>query len=209
MLSWRSRRKPSETHLFSHRTPTEPTANPASNRHTRFRASTGDLPAQRVCRRHPGRPCKCWRELQGLVGTKADASPRPAQELVRGEVVLRPDGWTPFVRTLEPDHVATIADDIVRVTEAEVVVWLGSGAGRMSAESQADERQCMVQLLRDAQTFTALPAREKRGLVHMIGRAASAPRRPGLHGGAELHRVALRKRSCRAQAAEIARCGRD
>jgi hypothetical protein len=64
--------------------------------------------------------------------------------------VLRPDRWTPFVRTYEPDQVATIADDIVRVTEAEVVPWLGSGAGRMSGESPADERQCMVQLLRDA-----------------------------------------------------------
>lgn len=112
---------------------------------------------------------KCWRELQDLFGAKADTSPRPAYELVRGEVVLRPDGWTPFVRTLDPDQVATIADDMVRVTEAEVVAWLESGASRMTAEAHADERQYMMQLLRDAQTFTALLARERRGLVYMIG----------------------------------------
>lgn len=55
---------------------------------------------------------KCWREMQAAFNVWAD-SPRPAAELVRGAVTFVDEGaYHAFERTLTPEEVAAIADDL-------------------------------------------------------------------------------------------------
>lgn len=115
---------------------------------------------------------KCWRELQALFGAKPQGPARPAYELVSGEVVMHHDGWEPFIRSLDPNQVASVAQDVGHVTKADVEAWLlDSRTEPLNAEDRDrdEELRYVMQYLGDAKTFTEQLALEERGLVYLIG----------------------------------------
>lgn len=103
---------------------------------------------------------KAWRDLQAITGPM-----RPAYRLFEGDVTLSSDGysWTPCVRALPPDVIATIADDLIRITPASVRkrfrLW---GASALDADY-------VVQYLETARIFVRGLARDGRGMAYLIG----------------------------------------
>lgn len=113
---------------------------------------------------------KCWRELQALLELQEPLQPRPAYGLVRGNVTMTGEGWIPFVRLVEPDEVAEIADDLTLVEPAHVTEMLTARtASFYPGETIETAEQYIVPYLRDAQKFTRELAGRGDAFVYKIG----------------------------------------
>ena len=105
---------------------------------------------------------KCWAELQDLFGS------RPASLLVQGSVTHTSYGWIPHLDVLDPETVGAVAEDLARVTEADVVAsGVRSYRGRGTPAEDADEY--VMHFLAEARTFTKSLTTDGLGLIYMIG----------------------------------------
>lgn len=103
---------------------------------------------------------KCWTCLQRLFDVDSD-HPRPAAELVRGDVTMTELGWIPYERVLDPDEVAAIADDVERfVSDGDLIEPVPCRFASCDA---------LRAYLEDAKDFLSDLRAAHYGLVYLIG----------------------------------------
>lgn len=110
---------------------------------------------------------KCWRELQILLGSPVGDSPRPAAQLVQGQVTDTDMGWIPHEQALSPEEVGAIAADLATVGESDIRKALPRFNRPDDSEDQ--EFEYVAQYLAEAKKFTAHLASQGYGLVYLIG----------------------------------------
>jgi hypothetical protein len=105
---------------------------------------------------------KAWSELQWLTAPVVDgAAVRPAHRMFEGQVTFTDTGWISWVRALMPNEVATIARDLLTITDVEVDARF--------AASPPDDLAYVKQFLQSAREFAVAAATAERGFVYMIG----------------------------------------
>ncbi|MCQ9165956.1 MULTISPECIES: hypothetical protein [unclassified Arthrobacter] len=112
---------------------------------------------------------KPWRDLRDLLGMPRDKPPRPAFELLRGEVKEYGYGWLPYERVLGPQDIAGVARDLARL---DLAAMYQAYSSLVSPDWAAimDGRRCTVEsYARKARVFTARLAERGQGLVYSIG----------------------------------------
>ncbi len=110
---------------------------------------------------------KAWPALQALTEPgPGEQSPRAAYRMFEGQVTMHDLGWDPWVRTILPEEVPGIRDDLCGIVDAEVRAWAESGPGSRDAGS---ELQYVLDYLKRAQEFVVGLAADGRGMVYEIG----------------------------------------
>lgn len=110
---------------------------------------------------------KAWRELQGMTRPSGGtAPPRPAFRMFEGEVRMCDGGWESWVRTIVPDEVAAIRDDLWRIGARDIDA--SATPARYGGDIEG-EREYVYTFLRRAQEFMVGLADRGRGMVYMIG----------------------------------------
>lgn len=112
---------------------------------------------------------KAWSALQALTLPAAD-EPRgtTAYRMFEGSVTPTEYGWEPWIRTILPDEVAGIRDDLRSIDDDRVLAW--ARTWRHPYEGDEDEELSYVrQFLDRAREFVERLARDGRGMVYMIG----------------------------------------
>ena len=109
---------------------------------------------------------KCWRELQVLLGPESGVTGRPALQLVEGQVTHVGVGWIPYERALSPAQVQAVAADLATVGESDIRRLSSAFVHRDDPEQEFDY---VAEYLAAAQEFTAVLAKDRRGLVYLIG----------------------------------------
>lgn len=109
---------------------------------------------------------KAWPALQALTRpTPDDGVVRAAYRMFEGDVTMHDMGWDPWVRTILPEEVPAIRDDLCAIGEARLQARiLGGRSGRAE-----DELRYTLDYLRLAQGFTESLAMDGRGFVYLIG----------------------------------------
>ncbi|WP_115790446.1 DUF1877 family protein [Arthrobacter silvisoli] len=111
---------------------------------------------------------KAWRHLQFFTSpVEPGLPPRPAFRMFEGEVAMHDMGWDPWVRTLTPPDVFTVARDLEDVTDDELELRLRESS--FFSRDPEGEVGYAVNYLRQAQAFVTNLAAEGRGMVYMIG----------------------------------------
>jgi hypothetical protein len=108
---------------------------------------------------------KSWGYLQRYL---AESGPRPAAELVAGDVTHTDRGWISHRGLLSPSRVESVAADLSTITQAQLQTFFGV------SETEGTERDmedyCYVSsCLARAVEFTAEVAASGRGIVYWIG----------------------------------------
>lgn len=112
---------------------------------------------------------KAWSALQDLT--------RPAPEnpgagasyrMFEGEVEMNDFGWDPWARTILPEEVPAIRDDLCSIDQARVQAWAHAWRGPYAARDEPDVRYVLDYLER-AQEFVQSLVAVGRGMVYLIG----------------------------------------
>ncbi|WP_438855072.1 hypothetical protein [Agromyces sp. M3QZ16-3] len=109
---------------------------------------------------------KAWSVLQAMTAPEAIGDPpRAAFRMFEGRVTHHSAGWDAWIRTIVPEEVVAIRDDLERLITAESERrTTGVGA---AADPDADDY--VGRYLRSALEFVAGLAVDGRGMVYMIG----------------------------------------
>jgi hypothetical protein len=110
---------------------------------------------------------KCWHELQVLLGPESGVTDRPSLQLVEGRITDVGMGWIPYERALSPVQVQAVAADLATIGDSDIRRLLPA-LNRWN-DSPEQEYRYVAEYLAAAQEFTTALARNRRGLVYMIG----------------------------------------
>ncbi|MGA7203054.1 MAG: hypothetical protein WBX27_00325 [Specibacter sp.] len=108
---------------------------------------------------------KSWWELQQLLGGREPGAPRPAYELVRGDVTHYGYGWIPYDRVLAAEEVLAVANDLA----AGLYQACAASFSPDLAAIMYERRSYVESNLGAARTFTAQLAGQGLGLIYSIG----------------------------------------
>lgn len=112
---------------------------------------------------------KVWSALQSLTrpgpGSPAAGS---CYRMFEGNVTMHDMGWDPWVRTILPDEVPAIRDELCAIDESRVRDWAGTWRSQHGADD-ADELRYVLDYLKRAQEFVESLAADGRGMVYLIG----------------------------------------
>ena len=98
---------------------------------------------------------KAWRALQQLTApARKGVAARPCYRMFEGQVSMNGLGWDAWVRTLLPDEIPAISDDLNKL---EIV------------EALDHESTYVEQYLRSAREFVSGLAARRSGMVYLIG----------------------------------------
>lgn len=112
---------------------------------------------------------KAWSALQSLTQAASDAPEQaPAHRMFEGRVTMHHMGWDPWVRTLLPEEIPTIRDDLRAFDEARVRAWAVDWRSPFGADHE-DEIRYVLDFLERAKEFVTELAANGRGMVYMIG----------------------------------------
>lgn len=112
---------------------------------------------------------KAWSALQSLTRPGSNESgDGSSYRMFEGDVTMHGMGWDPWVRTIFPDEVPAIRDDLCVIDEARVRAWARTWRSPFGADDDA-ELQYVLDYLGGAQEFVESLAREGRGMVYLIG----------------------------------------
>ncbi len=112
---------------------------------------------------------KAWSALQSLtLRAKPGRSPGAAFRMFEGNVTMHDRGWDPWVRTILPQEVPAIRDELCAIDESRVRAWARSWHSRQGADDESEFRY-VLDFLGRAQDFVRSLATDGRGLVYMIG----------------------------------------
>lgn len=110
---------------------------------------------------------KAWGPLQAITRPIAGGgSARAAFRMFDGRVTMHDDGWDPWVRTILPDEVPAIRDDVCGIGVSELTAWAKHGPHGRDAE---EELNYVLGHLRRAQEFVVGLVADGRGMVYLIG----------------------------------------
>jgi hypothetical protein len=112
---------------------------------------------------------KPWRDLRDLLGLPRDEPPRPAFELLRGEVKQYGYGWIPYDRVLGAEEVVEVARDLSLVDLSALYQTYSSMVSPDWAAIMDGRRYTVESYARQAQAFTGRLADSGQGLVYSIG----------------------------------------
>jgi len=112
---------------------------------------------------------KSWWDLQQLLGGREASPPRPAYELVRGEVAQYGYGWIPYDRVLSAEEVLAVANDLAAVSVAGLYQACTPLFSPDLAAIMYERRNYVEGHLRAARAFTAQLAGRGLGLIYSIG----------------------------------------
>lgn len=112
---------------------------------------------------------KAWSALQSLTcsgpGNPAAGS---SYRMFEGSVTMHDMGWDPWVRTILPEEIPAIRDDLCAFGEDQVRTWARTWRSRHGADDD-DELRYVLDYLRRAQEFVEALATDDRGMVYLIG----------------------------------------
>lgn len=112
---------------------------------------------------------KAWSALQSLTyptsGARGEAK---AYRMFEGRVTMRGMGWDPWVRTILPEEVPAIRDDLCAFNESRVRAWAVDWRSPFGGDHE-DEVRYVLDFLERAQEFVTALAADGRGMVYMIG----------------------------------------
>ncbi len=112
---------------------------------------------------------KPWQDLRDLLGWPGHQPPRPAFELLRGEVKQRGYGWLPYERVLGPQDVVEVAEDLSRLDLAALYQAYEPLVSPDWAAIMDGRRGIVESHVRKAEAFTAKLAHNGQGLIYRIG----------------------------------------
>lgn len=112
---------------------------------------------------------KAWSALQSLTRPIPDAREEaPAYSMFEGRVTMRGMGWDPWVRTILPEEIPAIRDDLCAFDEPRVRAWAVGWRSPFGADD-GDEIRYVLDFLERAKEFVKALADDGRGMVYMIG----------------------------------------
>lgn len=118
---------------------------------------------------------KAWSALQSLtkpmrddLGMRDDDAAGSSYRMFEGDVTMHGLGWDPWVRTILPEEVPSIRDDLRAIDESRVRAWARTWRSRHGADDE-DELRYVLDYLRRAQEFIESLATDGRGMVYLIG----------------------------------------
>lgn len=112
---------------------------------------------------------KAWCALQALTYPepgKPDTG--TAYRMFEGAVTMHDLGWHPWVRTILPDEIPSIRDELCAIDETAVRAWARAWRGAHGRDSEAEVRY-VLQFLKSAQEYIGALASDDRGMVYLIG----------------------------------------
>ncbi|MEV8024178.1 DUF1877 family protein [Microbacterium sp. NPDC080220] len=112
---------------------------------------------------------KAWSALQSLTrsGPRSPAA-GSCYRMFEGNVTMHDMGWDPWVRTILPEEVPAIRDDLCAIDESQVRTWARTWRSRHGAGDD-DELNYVLDYLTRAQEFVEPLAADARGMVYLIG----------------------------------------
>ena len=112
---------------------------------------------------------KAWSALQSLTRPDPDdPSTGASYRMFEGHVTIHGLGWDPWVRTILPEELPAIRDDLCAIDEASVREWAHAWRSPFGANDEAELRYVLDFLTR-AQRFAESLAADGRGMVYLIG----------------------------------------
>lgn len=112
---------------------------------------------------------KAWRALQALTRPTSDGGVvRASYRMFEGNVTMHGLGWDPWVRTILPEEVPAICDDLCAIDEDRVRAWARTWRSPHGADDEAELRYVLDYLGR-SQEFVESLAIDDRGMVYLIG----------------------------------------
>lgn len=111
---------------------------------------------------------KAWSALQSLTHPAPDSPAGPSYRMFEGNVTMHGLGWDPWVRTILPEEVPVIRDDLCAIDESRVRAWARSWRSRHGADDDSELRY-VLDFLGRSQEFVKSLAVEGRGMVYLIG----------------------------------------
>ena len=112
---------------------------------------------------------KAWSALQSLARS-GPGSPAAGSccRMFEGNVTMHDMGWDPWVRTILPEEVPAIRDDLCAIDEDQARTWARTWRSRHGADDD-DELRYVLDYLTWAQEFVESLATDGRGMVYLIG----------------------------------------
>jgi hypothetical protein len=112
---------------------------------------------------------KAWSALQSLTSPAPEAPAELAcHRMFEGHVTMHGMGWDPWVRTILPQEVPAIRDDLCAIDETRVREWAQTWRSPHGADEE-DELRYVLDFLGQAQEFVKALAEDGRGMVYLIG----------------------------------------
>jgi hypothetical protein len=112
---------------------------------------------------------KAWSALQSLTRPASDPpGAGSCHRMFEGNVTMHALGWDPWVRTILPDEVLAIRDELCAIDENKVRAWARTWRSPHGADD-ADELRYVLGYLTRAQEFVDSLATDGRGMVYLIG----------------------------------------
>ena len=112
---------------------------------------------------------KAWSVLQSLTRS-GPGSPAAGSccRMFEGNVTMHDMGWDPWVRTILPEEVPAIRDDLCAIDEDQARTWARTWRSRHGVDDD-DELRYVLDYLTWAQEFVEALATDGRGMVYLIG----------------------------------------
>lgn len=112
---------------------------------------------------------KAWSALQSLTHPTPDVpGAGSCYRMFEGHVTMHDMGWDPWVKTILPEEVPAIRDDLCAIDESRVRAWARAWRSPHGADDE-DELRYVLDFLRRAQEFVESLVAEGRGMVYLIG----------------------------------------
>lgn len=112
---------------------------------------------------------KAWSALQSLTrSSQGEPAAGASYRMFEGEVTMHGLGWDPWVRTILPDEVKQICDDLRTFDESRVRAWAQRWRSPHGADDE-DELRYVLDFLGRAREFVESLAADGRGMVYLIG----------------------------------------
>ena len=112
---------------------------------------------------------KAWSALQSLTRPNPEEpATGSAFRMFEGDVTMHGMGWDPWIRTILPEEVPDIRDELCAIEESRVREWAQTWRSRHGADDETELRYVLDFLVR-AQEFVASLADGGRGMVYLIG----------------------------------------
>lgn len=112
---------------------------------------------------------KAWHALQSLTRPRSRHPGATASyRMFEGSVTMHDEGWDPWVRTILPEEVPGIRDDLRAIDRTCVEEWARTRCSPYGADPEA-EREYVLDYLARAQEFVESLAVDGRGMVYIIG----------------------------------------
>ena len=112
---------------------------------------------------------KAWSALQSLTRPMLDnPGAGAAYRMFEGNVTMHGMGWDPWVRTILPEEVPAIRDDLCSIDQSRVQAWARTWRSPHGADDESELRY-VLDFLGRAQEFIQALATDRRGMVYLIG----------------------------------------